>query len=338
MKTLVRLALSVAIAAALLYALARWGGVRWQDCWDAVRRLSVATFLLAMAIHVGIYLLRAQRFRILIGAPQRPGLFPTLWASSAHNMAAYVMPAKTGEATLVLYLKASCGVPAVQGVASLLVSRLLDVATMTGACAATAAYLVWTGRWTGSGWLALACSLGLALASSLGFLLAFQGPKLVRAAQALVLRILRPGPWRKKIEEFGARLMQALEVPARSERRQATLLSLGIWLGIFLFYTVLARGVGVPDHVGFIESVFGSGAAVLSNLLPINPFAGLGTQEAGWVLGFALVGVPKEASFPTGLAVHLIQLLDTVLLGVLGHFLMGLTRSQAAPPKHERRS
>jgi hypothetical protein len=329
-----RLVLSVAAAAALLWILARWGGVDWAECWRTLRALSPATFAGALAIHLGIYLVRAQRFRLLLPAGERPSLVATLWISSAHNLATYVLPAKTGEATFVLYMKGVCDVSAGAGLASLVVSRLLDLAVMTGVGALTVVYLAATGRWSGPAWAAAACAAGLGLASLMGTWISFRGSWLVAGGRAFLRWILPRGSLTERLDGLGERLGRALADTPSGLRGTAAALSAVIWAGIFLFYTVLARGFGVPEHVGLFETVFGSGAAVLTNLLPINPFAGLGTQETGWVMGFAMVGVSRAESFPTGLAVHLVQLVDTLLLGIAGHVYMGFARSRPARDGH----
>jgi hypothetical protein len=97
-----------------------------------------------------------------------------------------------------------------------------------------------------------------------------------------------------------------------------------VWCGIFCFYVILARGFGMPERIGLVETAFGSGLAIMTNVLPINALAGFGTQETGWVLGFGLLGIEGDAAFSTGVGVHLVQLVNVLLLGVLGHLGMGL--------------
>ena len=55
-----------------------------------------------------------------------------------------------------------------------------------------------------------------------------------------------------------------------------------------------------------------------------NAFAGVGTQEAGWVLGFGILGIERDTAFATGLAVHLVQLFNVCAMGLAGHVAMGL--------------
>ena len=88
----------------------------------------------------------------------------------------------------------------------------------------------------------------------------------------------------------------------------------------------------MSETVDLSQAALGSGLAVVANLLPINGFAGFGTQEAGWVLGFGALGVPKDVATATSVGVHLVQLGNVVLLGLLGHIAMALL----APRRDER--
>jgi uncharacterized protein (TIRG00374 family) len=278
----------------------------------------------AFAVHVAIYLVRSRRFRVLLPAAHRPGGAAMLAISASHNLAAYVLPAKTGEVTLVMYLRACSGVPAAEGLAALFVSRLLDLATL---CISLALATVWLAARSAPAlppaYFALAALL-LAAAAML-MLLSARSDLLVRAAAWLAKRV---GLERGRVglalfaraEELSLALRRA---PAGRALWIAAGESLLMWLGIFVFYGILARGFGLPEDLGLSGAAFGSGLAVLSNLLPINSFAGFGTQEGGWVLGFGLLGVPRDLALSTGLGVHLAQLASTLLLGLLGHVAMG---------------
>lgn len=316
------------LAVALVGALAWWSEIRASDVVAACKRLSPTTFALAFAVHVAIHAVRAQRFRTLIPPPERPGYLGTFAAASAHNLAAYVLPAKTGEVALVVYLKGHCGVSAKAGLAALLVSRVLDLSTLAFALALAAIHLrVTLGDQAPPG-MATAAALGLAVAAALT-VLAARSDWLVTIAQ----RIARIGRLDRtalgaKLAERSGELATALRAAATGKLATASLQSLAMWLGIFLFYGILARGFGLPERIGLPQAALGSGLAVLSNLLPINSFAGFGTQEAGWVVGFGLLGIDRELAFSTGVSSHLVQLLNTIVLGLAGHAAMGLMPRQ----------
>lgn len=330
-----RFLISALVAVALVAALALWGGVDWRDVRAVIARFSdpsfVRSFALAMLIHIAIYWARAQRFRLLMPRESRPSLLTTFIVSSAHNLAVYVLPVKTGEATFPIYLKSASGVPVSTGLAALLVSRLLDFATLCGMLAIGAAIVCMGPHWTQSRWIGAAIVIGAGSATVLFLTLSARGERVValieRCSRSLRLDRTALG---RKLHEHGARLSDALRVAGGEGRvARALPLSIVIWLGIFAFYAVLAVGFGLPEQVGFLEAGFASSFVVLSNLLPINAFAGFGTQEAGWVLGLHMIGVDAQASLPNGLGVHLVQLFDTVLFGVLGHFAMGFLRRRS---------
>lgn len=319
LKTALRIALSLAVAAVLLAVLMVWGEVRPRDVLETVRRLPLGTLGLAVGVHAGIYALRAWRFRVLVPPGARPGYGRALVVSAAHNLAAYVLPAKTGEAAFVVYLKTVAGVSGARGLASLVVSRILDLAVLCALLAAACARIAAGG----AGTLGAPAVLLAALAIFFG-LLALRSHAVVPVAEriARALRIDRTG--------LGTRLLaRSREVgealaSAGGDRRVlgAGLLSVPIWLGVFLFYAVLARGMGLAG-VGLPELTFGSSVAVLFNLLPVNGLAGFGTQEAGWTFGFGLVGVDPDLALATGIGAHFVQLLDVCLFGVAGHLVMG---------------
>ena len=148
MRTALHLLLSLAIAAALIALLLEWADIRPAEIADTLARIDARAYWTALAVQAVIYPLRALRLSILIPAAHRPSVARLLPITASHILAANVVPAKVGEASLVLYLRSVADVPGAYGLAVLLVSRLLDLATLTGG-------------------LALAC-LGLALAADVG--------------------------------------------------------------------------------------------------------------------------------------------------------------------------
>jgi hypothetical protein len=64
--------------------------------------------------------------------------------------------------------------------------------------------------------------------------------------------------------------------------------------------------------------------AMAMTMLPLSAFASFGTLEAGWVVGFGVVGVGRELALATGAGLHLVQLVNAVGLGVVGHVVMGM--------------
>lgn len=338
MKTTLRLCLSALGAGALLALLMVWGGVSPREVWRTLRGLPAWMFALSLAIHMLVYGLRSMRYLALIPAARRPGFWPMLAVSASHNLASYVLPAKSGEATYVLYLKGVCGVPGAVGLASLVASRLYDFAVMCTALAAATLWLSFGEHWGVPRWSAWTFSGSLFAAGLVFGALALRGER-VMGPLRLALRTLRLDRTQlgRKAYDFSHRASEALR-QARGGTSVAGLFALTalIWVCVFGFYAMLARGFGLPERIGPLEAVFGSGLATLSNILPINAFAGIGTQEAGWVLGFGVLGVERDTAFSTGLAVHLVQLFNVVAMGFAGHMAMGLVQRPSAPTGDSR--
>jgi uncharacterized protein (TIRG00374 family) len=334
-KTLLRMVLSVAAGLALLSLLMVWGGVSPREVWHTLLSLPVWIFALCLAIHTTVYVLRALRLLSLVPKSQRPTFPAMLAVVAAHNLASYVLPAKSGEATLVIYLKGLCRVSGAAGLATLIVSRMYDFTVMCAMMSLATAGLVATSHWNAPRWIGLAGAAVLAAGSVLFLVLGLRGEKLMGPLR-LTLRGLRLDRTKlgRKLYELTQRASDALRVARGSASISHLLItSVLIWLGVFVFYALLARGFGLPERIGLPEATFGSGLAVMSNILPVNAFAGFGTQESGWVLGFGILGIPREQAFATGLSVHLVQLFDVCIMGLLGHIAMGvLPRRAAAPP------
>lgn len=332
MKTFVRILLSLSAALLLLWALAVWGDVSPADVSATLRRIPLQTWALALAVHCGIYVARSLRFRLLLPRDERPSLAAVLAVSSAHNLAAYVLPARSGEATFVLYLKGSSGVSMGAGLASLVVSRLLDLAMLAALLALATFWLSRGEHWEATPAAGLVAALLLALLAGLLFFASFAGQRFVgllhRVVRGLGLGKLRLGA---RLLERGEGLGETLSlVRASGGTPAAVALSGVIWLGVFTFYAILARGFGLPPEIGLVEAGFGSSLAVLTNILPINSLAGFGTQEMGWVFGFGLLGIERELAFSTGVGVHLVQLANVCALGLLGHIGMALLSNRSA--------
>jgi len=319
-----RLVLSLGAAALLLVLLFVFGGVDPADVARRLMLLSPHAYAAALALHLATTVGRALRFMLLVPRSARPGFRHALSIAAAHNMASYVLPLKTGEASLVVYLKLQCGTPAGVALASLLVSRFLDAAALCTGLAAACFGLRGAGsapQWMGSAVLLLLALAGLFL------LLSLRSDLLVRLLEGglRTLRVQHFSPGQRLLERTNG-LALALRAASGGKRLAlAALLTVPMWFTIFGFYALLAGEFGIPSSVGFLERALGASLAALFNLLPFNVAAGAGTQELGWVTGFhAILGVDEALALSSGIGVHLVQLFNVVAMGLLAHLAMGV--------------
>jgi hypothetical protein len=318
-----RLALSFGAAALLLLALFVLGGVDPADVLRTLGRLSPAVYGLALALHLATTALRAARFQLLIPRSARPSFRHALPVAAAHNLASYVLPLKTGEAALIVYLRLQCGTPAGIALASLLVSRFLDGAALCTGLAVAGASLLGPGA---PEWME-GTVFGLSLLACLFLLLSLRGDLLVRglATGLRWLRVQRTRLGRGLLERTHG-LALALRAAGGGWRLAlAALATAPMWFTIFGFYALLAGEFGIPASIGFLERALAASLSALFNLLPVNAAAGAGTQELGWVTGFhVLLGVDEKVALTSGIGVHLVQLFNIVLMGLAAHLVMGV--------------
>jgi uncharacterized membrane protein YbhN (UPF0104 family) len=200
----------------------------------------------------------------------------------------------------------------------LVVSRLLDGAVLCGGLSVACLALSVSPSYPAHEWFA---STG---ASLLGLTLV---PRLARGLGAERWALGR------SLLERATRIAQALRSASKGGRLlMAAATTVPIWLGVFSFYALLGPAMGLPEDLSFSEAIFGASLAMLSNLLPVNGVAGFGTQEGGWLLGFTMLGVPADVATSTGLGVHLVQLFNVVLLGLVAHVAMGVMSRRALAP------
>jgi len=327
-----RVLLSTALAAVPFAFLVLRGDVNPLEVVEGLARLPLGVYLAALSLHLFTYAMRAQRLRFLLPREARLGFRRALTVSAAHNMASYLLPAKTGEASLVIYLRMTSSMRASTSLAALLVARFLDGAMLSGALAAACLALRSSGRYPSLDWLG-ALSAALVGFSALCLFASVRGDLLVRFVQ-VALRALH-----LQRHRLGERLLErsngfALALNAAGEDRLvgAALVSVPMWLSIFAFYTLLVSEISTP--LPFSEVTFGASLAFLCNLLPVNGGAGMGTQELGWVTGFhEVLGIDYGEALSTGLGVHLVQLANIVGMGVVAHLALGIAPRIGLEPR-----
>lgn len=319
-----------------------FGGVSPADVIDTLSGLSPRVYAAAIALHLATYAFRTARFRLLLPRDERPGSVRMLVITATHNLASYLLPAKTGEASYVLYSGLVGGVSASRSLASLLVARFLDAAFMSLWMASAMLIMHFSRDLYELPWLAWGAT-GLLTISAIFLFLAVRAELFAKLLRGCV-RVCQLERWsfgrtlRKKLFTLG----DALGHAGRGSRVWwAMLCTLPTCLTVHGFYWILSRDMGMPDTIGLAASTFGSSIANFTNLLPINGAAGAGTQELGWVTGFnQLLGVDFDVALATGIGTHLVQLSNIIVFGFVAHVVMGFlpkrvsdaTESAISPP------
>ena len=318
MPRALRIVLSLALASGLLAAVILGTGLSWPDLEGSFRALGWRLWGASLAVQGTLYVLRALRLRALLRSGERAPSLPSLTAVSAsHTTLAYFLPARLGEAALPVLLARSAGTGASAGTAALLLVRLLDLVCLSVLMAAACLSL-------GAGELAVRLPWLTAVGSALLLPALLFGALLLRSSTMVELGtglLSRTGIGRFALgERLLAFLPRVAADVASVDRRAlavAALWSAPLWFGVFAFWGLVAVGTGL-EQLGWAEATFGASLTVLSTLLPLNLFGGLGFQDAGFALGFGLLGVPPEAAAASALATHAVYALNLALFGLLG--------------------
>lgn len=91
--------------------------------------------------------------------------------------------------------------------------------------------------------------------------------------------------------------------------------SLCVWVMTFLWFYAFLRSMDI--HTQLYQMIVGATFAVLSKAIPFISIGGLGAHEAGWTLGFILIGFDSTLAIASGFAVNILTLLTSVVLGSL---------------------
>ncbi|MFQ5594358.1 MAG: lysylphosphatidylglycerol synthase transmembrane domain-containing protein [Anaerolineae bacterium] len=281
---------------------------------------------LAMGVlcYVAVNVCRAFRFAHLL--PFRSGRFLTLLAIAfALSMFNNVLPSRTGELTFIYMMRDQHDVPAGEAAAVLAVARIFDYLTVAALFVIVAIFSL--SRLPDYAlWVILTAAFFMLLAATMLASIPWLGQRGMTLAERLLShRRLAGMKISAVILRVGHRAVEAFQaIHSRRAYGVAGFWSLLIWLGTFAWFWAFLAGIGIRTSPA--EMIVGATFAVLSKAIPFVTIGGLGTHEAGWALGFMLVGFEKRTAIASGFAVNILTLLASLLCGGLGLAGLSLAR------------
>lgn len=308
---LLRWGIPTVVLAVLAYVLfSQWSPSEISTVWSRAR---LPWLLLGLVVYALTNVARAVRMSGLLGWPyaQAPRLVPPMFALSLLNN---VLPLRSGEISFPYFMQQQ-GVDWGISLAALLVSRLFDLLAVffLFLIAAIGEYALLAS--SAGGLFAVATAAILLLVAALAVLPRL-GQWLARFVASQSSHAEGPVTgWRAALSHQASRAAQALHM-MRSARvyRAAFAHSLLIWLGTYTWFGCFLNSIGMPTAIG--ELIFGASFAVISKSLPVGSILGFGAHEAGWTLGFALVGQDASTAILGGLTVNLLTLLSSAIFGL----------------------
>ena len=300
----------------LLSQISPWGVVA------LLTHLSYPWVAAGVLCYVATNVIRTLRFAALVRS--RPLSLPRLLVTTfALSMFNNILPARSGELSFIYFMDRHHGVPTGEATATLVIARIFDYLTVAAlfvvvALASLARLPAYAARVISLALLFLILSLGV-LAS-----LAWLGRKSLGLLRRIMNRLrLGDRPLSASVLRVGEEIARSFEtIPSLRTYLIVLLLSTLAWLGTFAWFACFLASVGV--RTGLSQTIVGATFAVLTKALPLVTVGGLGAHEAGWTVGFMLVGFDKEVAIATGFAVNILTLLSSLVFGLGG---LGLLRT-----------
>ena len=313
------LIVSVLISAGIIILLLWLTDVSPTVVLKTLRGTSPTALALGLVLHICTYLLRCVRFRLLIHSA-RPSLGSLFEIVTVHNLMNHVLPFRAGELSYVYLIRSLHGVPAAEGLGTLVICRIMDLMAFALFYPIAIILLYFQGfAFPSYVWIVLwtVVPLFFVLAALL-VVLALRGKALVGFLRCLVGRspVSGSGLADRILDKLEEAAYSFEHLGARKVYLGAFLVSLAILGIIYLGVYIILAGMGYPMQMLLV--IFCSTLASLGQLLPLYSFGGFGTLEAGWTVGCVMAGFSKEMGMASGLSFHIIVLGYVTLMGLYG--------------------
>jgi uncharacterized membrane protein YbhN (UPF0104 family) len=266
--------------------------------------------LLAYLVNIG---LRALRFSNLIYSRDIHWL-DIVPVSALHNILTYLLPAKTGDMTYIIFAKNRLNVSLPEGTATLLAARFYDFLVV----GIFLAVLLPFGKGEMPEWIfqssLIFCILVLVGTLALFIFLRFSKPTsdtedIQTETKTLKIRFVRA--WKKFIT--GLR-----EIQSHGAHLRTALLTTLIWICVYLNFYSATKSMGLSVSVFHIIVI--SLVMIPLTLLPLQGFANIGTHEVGWTSVLVAFNYPYETALAIAAGSHFILLISVLISGSIAFF------------------
>ena len=297
-KKIINIFISVVITLLFIRTLA----LIWSS-GDVVEGIVNADFrfvLLAALCYIFTYPLRAFRIFYLAGCNNGITYGKILPVCFRHQFYGRIIPFKAGELSLVYLLKKRCGISISEGGTTLVLLRVFDgfvmvlsfiICNLFVGMGGIVSYIAGAGLIT----LVALCSLGIALF-----------PKVICYLKKKKLS----GP--VSVAENVWEMVNNLKV---ADFAMLFLSTVVLWVFVYLSMHFVAYAF--VSSLDIVHTVAASFLASVASFLPVNGLGGFGTTEAGWTLGFMLIGIDKSTAVVSGVVSNLMSFVIVCVFGLI---------------------
>jgi hypothetical protein len=324
----VRIVASTIFTIAIGYLIYRYVSV--DALASAFGRLDPRPAIFGLLAYVALTSVRALRF-VVAGARLPFGAMFRITA--VHSALLRVMPLRSGELAYAILLKRHGGGGFTEGIAALLMLRILDMAAILPLAAAILiAWVSGTGSWRSA--LAVVAA-GIAL----GVFFFSLGP-----ITHTVARRLDPEPHRGAVRRIGELARTLAKAYDLSLSRRLALLGLTFvgWALVLLWLHLTASAI---DAVSTIEEGLVVGVSgVTGSALPVSLVGSFGPMEGGFAIGLAAIGHGHSDASAASIVISTLTFAANWTLGLPAWIAMAFARGKptgedaypASAPHHGR--
>lgn len=279
-----------------------------NNIFRKVAEADTGLFLGAFALFLLSQVLRAFRW-IILSFNRRIPFSLSMPVTSIHIGLGHLLPVRLTDIAFVGLLRHFGEVPVGYGTATVVLAKLLDLIAMGIVIGSAVA--------AGVGEMAFVAPL-LVLIGSLGIIFMVPLLRAIRKPALWILQKLIPGRGHHWFDD----LLEASDIKKRKGRMaSAFAISIVAWICKLMMFCLLLESLGITG-IPIWKIFFASGVTDLIVALPLHGLLNMGTLEAGWAAGFAMVGIEGIIASGTniielGFSVHLLWMFMAVFLMIL---------------------
>ncbi|MEK6302803.1 MAG: lysylphosphatidylglycerol synthase transmembrane domain-containing protein [Acidobacteriota bacterium] len=299
--------LGLLLSGAFLYLALR--GINPALTWQQLKSLDAVPLVLAILVGASSNLVRAVRWKILLGYSTTIGLRPLFNSMMIGYMANNVLPARMGELVRIYALERSARVSKSKSAASIVLERIIDALVLLTTVGAISVFLPLTDLIRRSSLIAaVTCAtVGIAL-----LFLAFKSENVAPRIARIIGHISET--LGHKAQAVVARFAEGLGVLRSLKQALLVLaLTLAIWTieAIAVTLVMMSLNLSLP----LVASLFLLVVLSLSFILPAAP-GGVGTYEFFVVAAMASFGLDSSRAIGLALVLHAIMYITSGILGL----------------------
>ncbi|MBN1961133.1 MAG: flippase-like domain-containing protein [Deltaproteobacteria bacterium] len=284
-----------------------------QGLWQSLIVSKLPLLLVVAFINFFIIALKAWRWQLIISATQKVGYLLVALTTVIGFMANNILPMRAGDIIRAIMLGKRGRVSKAMLIASLGVDKIIEGLSMV-VVLVVLPFLLPTPYWFRStAWILGGVMLGLL---GLGILIN-KGSKYI-----WIDKIPLPLRWRDLLKSILSRMAEGFSVLRRPwQLSKVMIVAIAIWLGQGLMVWLCLRAMSL--ELSLLAAYLILMVVNVGILAPAAP-GNIGTFEFSVVLALSFLGVEKTQALAFALVYHSIQLIPTIIVGIIAFFTAGL--------------